>query len=150
MGCIIRAARSGEINVILHCANCFHTMGAGVARAIKDEWPGASSLAGLKWPRGDRLRWGHSPFTKRGSWWSLIFMARSSVLQAAEAVSGVPALRRVLRSAAERLNAWKERRSDVRIGYPLLGCGLAGGNWDTVKRIIDDELKGLNHKLYTL
>ena len=65
MGCIIRAARSGEINVILHCANCFHTMGAGVARAIKDEWPGAFQ-ADLKTPRGDRSKMGTFSFHQEG------------------------------------------------------------------------------------
>ena len=149
MGCIIRAARSGEINVILHCANCFHTMGAGVARAIKDEWPGAFQ-ADLKTPRGDRSKMGTFSFHQEGKLVVINLYGQYRYSRLRKQSLEYPALRRALRSAAERLNAWKEKGVDVRIGYPLLGCGLAGGNWDTVKRIIDDELKGLNHKLYTL
>jgi hypothetical protein len=29
---------------------------------------------------------------------------------------------------------------DKKIGIPEIGCGLAGGEWDTVKAIIEDEL----------
>ena len=32
-----------------------------------------------------------------------------------------------------------------RIGYPKIGCGEAGGDWEVVKRIIDDELVDENH-----
>jgi len=30
------------------------------------------------------------------------------------------------------------------IGLPKIGCGLAGGDWEMVKEIIEDELKDLN------
>jgi O-acetyl-ADP-ribose deacetylase (regulator of RNase III) len=35
----------------------------------------------------------------------------------------------------------------VRIGYPKIGCGLAGGDWNIVSNIIDEELDGLDHTL---
>lgn len=36
------------------------------------------------------------------------------------------------------------------IHYPLIGCGLGGGEWSIVKAIIDSELKGLKHHLWVL
>ena len=41
-------------------------------------------------------------------------------------------------------------RSDFqgkRIGYPMLGAGLAGGDWDTISSIINEELDGEDHTL---
>jgi len=32
-----------------------------------------------------------------------------------------------------------------RIGYPKIGAGLAGGDWDVISRIIDDELMDWDH-----
>jgi hypothetical protein len=33
------------------------------------------------------------------------------------------------------------------IGYPMLGAELAGGVWDTISSIIDEELDGEDHTL---
>jgi O-acetyl-ADP-ribose deacetylase (regulator of RNase III) len=46
-----------EADVIAHCCNCFHTMGSGVALAIKDEYPEAYE-ADLKTPKGDPKKLG--------------------------------------------------------------------------------------------
>jgi len=35
----------------------------------------------------------------------------------------------------------------MRIGYPLIGAGLAGGDWTIISAIIDEELKGEDHAL---
>ena len=149
MGCIIEAAKSGEINVILHCCNCFHTMGAGVAKAIRDEWPGVFS-ADLQTPKGDRSKMGTFSFHQEGKLVVINLYAQYRYSRLRKQSLEYPALWHSLRLAAERLKAWQERGVDVRIWYPLLGCGLAGGDWELVKRIIDDELQGLNHQLYTL
>ena len=34
-----------------------------------------------------------------------------------------------------------------RIGYPMIGAGLAGGDWEIVAQIIKEELKGEDHTL---
>ena len=34
-----------------------------------------------------------------------------------------------------------------RIGYPLIGAGLAGGDWKVISKIIEEELKNENHTL---
>jgi O-acetyl-ADP-ribose deacetylase (regulator of RNase III) len=41
-----------EVQVIAHCANCFHTMGAGIAKQIKLKYPSAYE-ADKKTPYGD-------------------------------------------------------------------------------------------------
>ena len=34
-----------------------------------------------------------------------------------------------------------------RIGYPLIGAGLAGGDWAVISEIIDQELVDVDHTL---
>lgn len=34
------------------------------------------------------------------------------------------------------------------VHYPLIGCGLAGGDWGIVSSIINEELEGMEHHLY--
>ena len=34
-----------------------------------------------------------------------------------------------------------------RIGYPLIGAGLAGGDWNKIAPIIDSALEGVDHTL---
>ncbi len=35
----------------------------------------------------------------------------------------------------------------ARIGYPLIGAGLAGGSWSVIAPIISRQLQGLDHTL---
>ena len=41
----------------------------------------------------------------------------------------------------------EEAFSGRRIGYPKIGAGLAGGDWEILSKIIDEELAGENHML---
>jgi O-acetyl-ADP-ribose deacetylase (regulator of RNase III) len=40
--------------------------------------------------------------------------------------------------------------SGKRIGYPKIGAGLAGGDWNIISSIIDKELIGEDHTLVLL
>ena len=39
----------------------------------------------------------------------------------------------------------KKNYSGKRIAYPLIGAGLAGGNWSKIEKIINKQLKGERH-----
>ena len=39
---------------------------------------------------------------------------------------------------------------NLRIGYPKIGAGLAGGDWTIISKIIDEELKDIDHTLVEL
>jgi len=39
----------------------------------------------------------------------------------------------------------KAQFSGLRIGYPAIGAGLAGGDWVIISQIIEEELEGENH-----
>ena len=39
----------------------------------------------------------------------------------------------------------KKNFSGLKIGYPAIGAGLAGGDWKKISKIIDKELQGEDH-----
>ena len=38
-----------------------------------------------------------------------------------------------------------QRLGNRKIGYPAIGAGLAGGNWNIIQSIIDEQLKDVDH-----
>ena len=57
IGDLIEAVKSGEVNVFAHGANCFCTMGSGIAPLIKEAFPKMYS-ADLKTEKGDKGKLG--------------------------------------------------------------------------------------------
>jgi O-acetyl-ADP-ribose deacetylase (regulator of RNase III) len=45
------------------------------------------------------------------------------------------------------MRAVEAKHGGERIGYPLLGAGLAGGDRRTIARVIDEELDGEDHTM---
>ena len=58
-GDLIQLAKNGEFDVIIHGCNCFCTMGAGIAKTIKDIFPEAYK-ADLNTKKGDRSKTRHN------------------------------------------------------------------------------------------
>ena len=52
-----------------------------------------------------------------------------------------------IRSVFRRI---KEDFTGLKIGYPKIGAGLGGGNWDEIQSIIAEELEGEHHTLVIL
>ena len=53
----------------------------------------------------------------------------------------------MISNAQEVFSKIKREFTGQRIGYPLIGAGLAGGDWKVISKIIEDELKDENHTL---
>jgi len=49
-----------------------------------------------------------------------------------------------IRAVMQRIKA---RFAGSRIGYPLIGAGLARGDWSVISRVIEEELAGEDHTL---
>ncbi len=56
-GDLIQKARAGEFDVLVHGCNCFCTMGAGIAKTIKQVFP-AAYQADLATVAGDKTKLG--------------------------------------------------------------------------------------------
>lgn len=59
------------------------------------------------------------------------------------------ALQECLKKVVEFINS-EQPSTCVSIHMPRIGCGLAGGKWDEVQKIIEVELKDFNVVVYDL
>ena len=54
-----------------------------------------------------------------------------------------------MQSCLEKVTEYaKDKKATVHM--PRIGCGLAGGKWEKVEKIIEDTLKGLDVYVYDL
>jgi O-acetyl-ADP-ribose deacetylase (regulator of RNase III) len=136
-GDLIQLSLKGEFSAIVHGCNCFCTMGAGIARLIKCAFPDAYK-ADCSTRRGDKQKLGTCTSAKVtiGTGQELTIINAYTQYNYGRNVVNVDydALRRCLRWIATRFQGKK-------IGLPRIGCGLAGGDWKIVSKIIDEELK---------
>lgn len=141
-GDLIKKALRNEFDLIIHGCNCFCTMGAGIAKAIKQEFPEAYK-ADLATVKGDK--------SKLGSISSADITVNGKNLKVVNAYtqydwrgSGVKADYEAIRSAFRTI---REEFSGLSMAYPAIGAGLAGGNWEIISQIINEELAGEDHTL---
>jgi len=141
-GDLLALAQDGTFQVIIHGCNCQCTMGAGIAKAIKSIFPEAFA-ADCETTTGDRTKLGtisHATVSRGGVEITIV----NGYTQFNWRGSGVHADYEAIRSV---MAAVKKRFSGSRIGYPLIGAGLAKGDWSIISAIIDEELSGEDHTL---
>lgn len=141
-GDLIHLALAGRFDVIVHGCNCMHTMGAGIAKAIRAAFPEAWE-ADLSTPRGDPAKLGTlsvGHVLRDG----LDLRVVNAYTQLDWRGAGVKADYEAIDRAFARIG---RDFHGMRIGYPRIGAGLAGGNWDRIAAIIDRRLSGEDHTL---
>lgn len=133
-GDLIKLAKSGNFDYIGHGANCFSMMDAGIAKQIALNFPKAdwadkfSTLSPI-----DRL----GTFTKsKESEGFTVFNFYTQYYLGAE--FDLEALKLCLR----KMNIFHSESASKkwRVGLPLIGCGIGGGEWEEVKAAIQKEL----------
>ena len=141
-GDLIALSLEGHFDVIVHGCNCFCTMGAGIARAIQDEFPEAYA-ADLVTIKGDRNKLGNFSFAtvKRSDHEITIINGYTQFHFHGDSVLVD------YNSVRELFTKIKQQYSGKRIGYPKIGSGLAGGDWEVISQIIEEELAGEDHTL---
>jgi len=141
-GDLVQLALSGNFDVIIHGCNCFCSMGAGIARQIRETFP-AAYQADLETQSGDDNKMGgysKAIIQIRGRNLTIIngytqyHYSGSKVLADYDAVGSLFSL-------------VKNDFPGKRIGYPKIGAGLAGGDWEKISTIIDRKLAGEDHTL---
>lgn len=144
-GDLLILAEQGQFDVIIHGCNCFCTMGAGIAKAIKTQFPEAYQ-ADLQTQLGDREKLGSYSQAKiqRDEVEFIIVNAYSQFNWRGRGLKAdYDAIRQVFHQI-------KTEFSGLRIAYPLIGAGLAGGDWKIISKIIDEALQGEDHTLVRL
>lgn len=144
-GDLIALALSGHFDVIVHGCNCFHTMGGGIARLIKARFPEAFE-ADLATPKGKRSKLGSisaATITRGDVTFDIVNAYTQFSFGTQKRQVDYDAVSACFEKVAERF-------SSARIGYPLIGAGLAGGDWREIESRISDALDGLDHTLVEL
>lgn len=142
-GNLLDMAKKGEFDVIVHGCNCLHAMGAGIAKYIKQDFPQAYA-ADKQTKYGDKNklgtfseavinRDGHT-FVVINAYTQFEFNGRGKDLFEYD-------------KFPQLLQAIKAKYGDKRIGLPLIGCGLAGGDEKRILGMIEKELQGVDYKL---
>ncbi|MFW6310833.1 MAG: macro domain-containing protein [Nanoarchaeota archaeon] len=147
---LIDLAEKGVFDAIIHGCNCFHTMGAGIAKEIKERYPQAYN-EDKKTPYGSRLKLGNYSFTIIDSptdenpdhFFYIIngytqFHYKKSKTNLDENYKAISDL-------FERIS---NDFVSQRIGFPMIGAGLAGGDWNIISKIIEEKLG--DNLVYTL
>ncbi len=139
-GDLVKLAMEGEFDLIIHGCNCFCTMGAGVAKTIRQAYPEAYEVD-MKTKKGDKLKLGtFSVANVKSNVGDLIII--NAYTQFDWRGNGQKVDYDAIRVIFKKV---KEKFSGLKIGYPAIGAGLAGGDWNIISDIIDEELKGENH-----
>ncbi len=140
-GDLIKLAKEGHFDVICHGCNCFATWGAGIALQMKKAFPDAYK-ADCDEPKILR---------KLGRWSVTIIEQPTGPLTILNLYTqynyGTDKINCDYQAIRDCFRGIKRHFSGLRIAYPKIGAGLAGGNWQVISAIIDGELAGENHTL---
>lgn len=130
-GNLLTMAEKGEFDVIGHGCNCSCTMGSGIALSIKNKYPQAYD-ADLKTVPGDVTKLGTITHTDENV--SPIIVNCYTQHLYGRGVT-VYADYDAIKNA---LTALKDKFPGKRIGLPQIGAGRANGDWNVIKKIIED------------
>ena len=140
-GNLIDMAEAGEFDVIVHGCNCFNTMGAGIAREIRDRYPQAWASDSMT-ERGD--------YNKLGNWSVGINDLEDSkfIIINAYTQFNISVGKDVFEYSAFALVLQKLEYAfgNKRIGLPYIGMGLAGGKKDVIIPMIEYFAKSVTDR----
>lgn len=129
-GDLIKMAKQGNFDVIAHGCNCFCTMGAGIAKRIKEEFPSAY-IADCQTVKGDKSKLGQFTMVVINDYLDVWNMYTQYNYGGKNPISYYGITRSFL-----QLNDFY-KGCGVRIGIPKIGSGLAGGDWGIIEEIIN-------------
>lgn len=158
-GNIIELAKSGKYDCVVHGCNCFNNQGAGLAPQMAAAFDTDRFPMELK-GKGDINKLGqidyvhviqqadlnYSSITFQGE--TETYFTVRNTLTVINLYSqyhfghqyGIPVDYDAIRLGLRKINAIFKQKS---ILLPLIGCGLAGGDWCVVKEIILQELRDM-------
>ena len=133
-GDLVRDAENYD--VIVHGCNCFCTMGSGIAPQIKKKFPEAYAVD-CATTSGDKSKLGTITFTESTK--PIVVNLYSQFGFNGRTHGEIDVDYDAIRSGMKLI---KEKFSGKFIGMPKLGSGLAGGSWEIIEKIIEEELQG--------
>ena len=133
-GNLLDLAEAGEFDVIVHGANCFNTMGSGIAREIRERYPEVAAVD-AKTRKGDYNKlgtWteGYAWFDETSDPYTIINAYTQFKMSTGEDVFEYTAFELILQKLARQYPS-------KRFGFPRIGQGLAKGDPVTINRLLE-------------
>lgn len=130
-GDLLQLAKDNEFDIIVQGCNCFNTMGAGIAKSIREQFPDAW-IADQHTLAGDRNKLGNYTIGMSGRLVIInAYTQYSTARFPGDDVFEYRSFETILDNLAERFGKW-------RIGLPMIGMGLAGGDRERILPMIED------------
>jgi O-acetyl-ADP-ribose deacetylase (regulator of RNase III) len=135
---LLTMADNGDFDIICHGANCFHTMASGIAGQIVKKWPEVA-IADRQTKYGTRNKLGTFSevdvvgssghrFKILNAYTQFTYGRGNDIFE----YGAFETFLNRLYAKVCRQGLPPETRIPVKIGFPMIGCGLAGGNPDRV------------------
>lgn len=137
-GDLLDMGKANEFDIIMHGCNCFNMMGGGIAFQIANRFPDAK-LADDETVKGDPGKLGTYTVGMDGRLVILNCYTQYSISREGHDVFEYIAFERVLSKIVNRFGAW-------RIGLPLIGMGLAGGDPERIMPVLEAFAQRMEEK----
>lgn len=141
MGDLVQRALDGKYDIIVHGCNCFNNMGAGIAVPIKHNFPDAY-LADRATQYGSKEKLGKFTIGRYKDMFVI-----NAYTQFEYGSGKMNADYDAIREVFSVLNIMFRKR---KVGIPLIGAGLAGGDWKVIKDIIEEVAPDLDIEVVVL
>lgn len=131
-GDLLKMARNGNFNIIVQGCNCFCTMGSGIARQIREEYPQAYTADCTTAP-GDRNKLGTYSFAAAENFLIINAYTQFGFNKGGESsdVFEYTAFKLIL----EKLYYFHGANH---FGFPYIGMGLAGGDKTRIIEMLEE------------
>ena len=146
-GDLIKMAKDGQFDYVVHGCNCFHKMKSGIAGLIAKEFP-RSILADFSSPYGSKNKLGtwteatvcdysYNQFRIINAYTQFTYSRQADVFEYEAFDKFLVNFGNVLRERS------KEKGRKLRVGLPKIGCGLAGGDERRIVAALEGFAGGL-------
>lgn len=141
---ILHSINPDEPTVIMHGCNCFHTMGTGVAKSLRDKWPQVYRADVEYLPKGSKDKLGHHSMAKINDNLYVLNCYTQYKYGRVGLYADYEAIATCFKYIGEHLSPkYKIRTSKI-------GCNNAGGDWKIIKGIMEKYLSKFDVTVYYL
>lgn len=132
--CIIQAFIDNDIDVLVHQVNCQGVMGAGIAKDILKVFP-----SHINYYKQQEMFLSNYMIDTLSSNQHIVGLFAQDKVGTSQVQTNVAAFAVALSDCLNELLDNLPPTSTLTIGFPYkIGCGLAGGSWETISLILKD------------